>query len=319
VLSAAPVSEITAPPVMAVDAEGDVFIGAYGAADGDDEAFRVADTVVEVKAGSTTGSVIDSVVATDNVNGIAVDPVDGDVLVNLSGNGQPTDIGQYAPPEPQATPLSVATVALPPATASVAYSQQLQAAGGTAPFSWTVTAGSLPAGLSLNADGTISGTPKTAGTATFTVRATDAGHPAQTATRQLTLTVAADRADLAVSVTGPATVKAGATVTYTFTVTDKGPAPAAGLTAVLGTAGLTGVHASAGGATKTVTIFGVKLTGSSWTAASLAPGQSDTFTVTGTAPATAGKTASATGGALATTPDPVILDNISLASTKTTK
>ena len=59
--------------------------------------------------------------------------------------------------------------------ASTAYSQQLQAAGGTAPYAWKVTAGSLPAGLTLNSNGTISGTPKKASTATFTVQATDAG------------------------------------------------------------------------------------------------------------------------------------------------
>ena len=129
----------------------------------------------------------------------------------------------------------------------------------------------------------------------------------------------ADQANLAVSVTGPASVKAGTAVTYTFTVTDKGPAPASSLTAILATSGLTGVKASTGGTAKTVTIFGTKLTGTSWTAPSLAPGQTDTFTVTGTAPATAGKAATATGGALATTPDPDILNNISLATTRTAK
>jgi hypothetical protein len=127
--------------------------------------------------------------------------------------------------------------------------------------------------------------------------------------------VVPDKADLAVSVTGPAAVTAGAAVTYTLT--DKGPAPASDVTALLGTAGLTAVTPSAGGVTKTITIFGVKLTGSSWTLPSLASGQSDTFT--GTAPDKAGQTASATGGALAATPDPDILNNMSLTTTKTTK
>jgi hypothetical protein len=43
--------------------------------------------------------------------------------------------------------------------------------GGNAPFSWDVTAGALPPGLTLTAGtGEISGTPQTAGTSSFTVR-----------------------------------------------------------------------------------------------------------------------------------------------------
>ncbi|MEO4001766.1 putative Ig domain-containing protein [Mesorhizobium sp. CAU 1732] len=64
--------------------------------------------------------------------------------------------------------------ALPAATASTAYSQMLAAAGGAAPYSYAITAGTLPAGLTLAADGTLSGTPTDAGTASFIVTATDA-------------------------------------------------------------------------------------------------------------------------------------------------
>ena len=317
VLSAAPVGPADNPPVMTVDAAGNVFVGAYGSVDSDDQGFGLNTTVVEVKAGSTTGNVIYSDLTGDQVNGIAVDPVDGDVLVDFSGHGTPSDIGQFIQPEAQ--PLSVSTASLPGGVAGTAYSQQLATSGGTAPYTWKVTAGSLPGGLALSGNGTISGTPKMAGTATFTVQATDAGNPAQTASEKLSITVVPDQADLAVSMTGPATVTAGGTVTYTLTVTDKGPAPASDVTALLGTSGLTAVTPSAGGITRTVTFFGTKLTGSSWTVASLASGHSDTFTVTGTAPGKASQTASATGGALATTPDPDILNNISLATTKTTK
>ncbi|MBI5386462.1 MAG: putative Ig domain-containing protein, partial [Verrucomicrobia bacterium] len=59
---------------------------------------------------------------------------------------------------------------LPPGLVGAAYRQPL-AASGTPPCSWTVTVGSLPAGLVLSSDGIISGTPSAAGTATFTVRA----------------------------------------------------------------------------------------------------------------------------------------------------
>jgi hypothetical protein len=88
-----------------------------------------------------------------------------------------------------AAPLAVSTSSLPAATVGDSYSQDLSASGGISPYSWSVTSGSLPAGLSLASDGTVSGTPTAVGSSTFTVQATDSGSPAQTATQQLTLTV----------------------------------------------------------------------------------------------------------------------------------
>lgn len=44
---------------------------------------------------------------------------------------------------------------------------------------WSVLAGALPAGLSLNADGTLTGTPAATGTGTFSVRASYKGHNGQ--------------------------------------------------------------------------------------------------------------------------------------------
>ncbi|MEN3943514.1 putative Ig domain-containing protein [Prosthecobacter sp. SYSU 5D2] len=74
-----------------------------------------------------------------------------------------------------ACPVPVITPAtLPDATRLALYNQQLTATGGTAPYAWSVTTGSLPVGLSLSSAGVISGTP-TASPATynFTVRAED--------------------------------------------------------------------------------------------------------------------------------------------------
>ena len=56
---------------------------------------------------------------------------------------------------------------------SVAYSLNLHVSGGTSPFNWTVTTGTLPAGLALNSSGQISGTPTTAGTSNITIQVTD--------------------------------------------------------------------------------------------------------------------------------------------------
>ena len=70
--------------------------------------------------------------------------------------------------------LTVNPGALPGGTQGVNYSQTVSASGGTAPYSFAVSSGALPNGLSLNAgSGVISGTPSAAGAFNFTIRATD--------------------------------------------------------------------------------------------------------------------------------------------------
>ncbi|MGO4778844.1 putative Ig domain-containing protein, partial [Lysobacter sp. 2RAB21] len=60
------------------------------------------------------------------------------------------------------------------ATYGAAYSQAFVASGGTPTYNYTVSAGALPAGLSLaGATGLLSGTPTVTGLFTFSVRATD--------------------------------------------------------------------------------------------------------------------------------------------------
>jgi len=58
---------------------------------------------------------------------------------------------------------SISTITLPNATVGVAYSQTLTATGGTSPYTWSIASGTLPAGLTLNSSGLISGNPITAG------------------------------------------------------------------------------------------------------------------------------------------------------------
>ena len=60
-------------------------------------------------------------------------------------------------------------------TVGVAYSEQLYAAGGTTPYTWSISSGALPTGTSINSStGLISGTPTVAGTYNFTVKIVDA-------------------------------------------------------------------------------------------------------------------------------------------------
>jgi len=87
--------------------------------------------------------------------------------------------------------MSVTPAALPSATVAQAYSQSFAAAGGVAPYTYAVTAGALPAGLTLASNGALSGTPTAGGTFNFTVTATDSstGAGPYTASQAVTLTV----------------------------------------------------------------------------------------------------------------------------------
>jgi hypothetical protein len=107
--------------------------------------------------------------------------------------GTPTTVGQYsvrvtatdssrttAPVTASATyslniagpSLAFGTPALPDGTVGVAYSGSLNAAGGTKPYRFTATG--VPDGLTLGTDGSVSGTPTTAGTFTVNATVTDA-------------------------------------------------------------------------------------------------------------------------------------------------
>jgi hypothetical protein len=86
--------------------------------------------------------------------------------------------------------LAVSTTSLPAAVVGTAYSAQLAASGGLGQYTWSVSAGTLPAGLTLNTTtGLISGTPTAVGTAAITVLASDPGPPAQQASAALSIAV----------------------------------------------------------------------------------------------------------------------------------
>jgi hypothetical protein len=87
--------------------------------------------------------------------------------------------------------LTITTVSpLFDGTVGQAYSQPLQATGGIQPYIWSISAGSLPAGLTLNAStGVISGNPSTPGTSTFTAQVKDNAATPATATQQFQIVI----------------------------------------------------------------------------------------------------------------------------------
>ncbi|HSB12294.1 MAG TPA: putative Ig domain-containing protein, partial [Blastocatellia bacterium] len=101
-------------------------------------------------------------------------------------------------------PFGITTSTLSPATKGVSFSQQLSAAGGKPPYTWTVTAGALPGGLTLaSSTGIISGTPAASGTFSFTVTATDA--QSTSAGKALSIVVAEPPLGITTSSGSPAT------------------------------------------------------------------------------------------------------------------
>jgi len=163
------------------------------------------------------------------------------------------------------SPLTVATASpLPAVTVNTAYTQTLAASGGTAPYTWTVTAGSaLPTGLTLSSAGVISGTPTVEGTFTTSITVTDA--PQRTAVKVFSLTVNPVGTALTITSTsplaagtvatayGPVTLTAtGGTAPYSWTVA-AGSALPAGLN--LTTAGvISGTPSAAGTFTTNITV-----------------------------------------------------------------
>src|SRR5881296_1954232 len=108
--------------------------------------------------------------------------------------------------------LQITSSQLPGGTVGSAYSATLSASGGTSPYSWSVSSGTLPTGLSLSSTGTISGTPTVAGAFPFTVAVKDAASASASASLSINVVTAAPPT---VSISSPAN---GATVSGTTTV-----------------------------------------------------------------------------------------------------
>jgi hypothetical protein len=89
-----------------------------------------------------------------------------------------------------AADLDILTTALPAGTVGTPYSATLSASGGTPPYLWTLTAGTLPAGLALNgASGVLAGTPAASGSTPLSLQLTDSSKPARIQSVALVLNI----------------------------------------------------------------------------------------------------------------------------------
>jgi hypothetical protein len=125
-----------------------------------------------------------------------------------------------------ASTLSISTASLSNGTVGINYSATLAASGGSNPYTWKLSDGSLPTGLTLSETGVISGTPNVASTYSFTVLVYDTASNAITKAFSVTISPA-----LAISTTSlsngtvgsnySATLEAsGGNSPYTWKLTD---------------------------------------------------------------------------------------------------
>ena len=154
------------------------------------------------------------------------------------------------------SPPTITTTSLPGGTVGLAYNETLKATGGTGTLVWSLSAGSLPANLTLSPTGTISGTPTVTGTSNFTVKVTDA--LAQSDTQALSIAVSA-----ALTITTTSLPKATVGKAYNTTLQRSGgvspfswsvtPALPAGLSLDMSSGKITGTPAAGTAGTYSLT------------------------------------------------------------------
>ena len=257
---AAPTITVAQGAAPTTASAGQSFSGAFTASGGT-SSYTFAVTAGALPAGVTlasngTLSGTATAVGTFNFTVTATD--------SSTGTGSPFTGSQAFSLTVGAPTITLAPTSLTAGAISTAFSQTVTASGGTATYSYAVTAGALPAGLSLNGStGAITGTPTAAGAFNFTITATDSttgtGSPF-TGSRAYSLTINSPTVTLAPSSLTAGTVgtafnqsvtASGGTATYSYAVTS-GSLPA-GLSLNTSTGAITGTPTAGGPFNFTIT------------------------------------------------------------------
>jgi hypothetical protein len=122
---------------------------------------------------------------------------DAEKSVNVTGSGQiiVKPVVKMSMTTPQtigsATKhVKIVTLSVPNGALNVSYNAALMADGGVSPYAWSITKGTLPAGLNLDSgSGAISGVPTASGDFTFTARVSDKSTPVKSDTQRYTITI----------------------------------------------------------------------------------------------------------------------------------
>ena len=169
--------------------------------DGDDDGVLDPDEIVSTSYscdGAATASLVEVNEEPAGVNcadgGVRIESGVDDDGDGVLDPGEIDDTSFVCDAPGTSVPFSIITAALPDDFSTLPYEADITAAGGTGgSYSWAVTSGSLPPGLTLDASGTpsttLSGTPTMNGTFNFTVEVTD--FFGQTASQALSVTFTA--------------------------------------------------------------------------------------------------------------------------------
>ena len=207
------------------------------------------DTAVEMKGSMAPNAVIDTG---------SFFSYDGTRWETGSSNNVNATVKAYTVSNSSSTGTApkIVTASLPDGKVNQAYSETLTATG-TSPITWSIASGTLPSGLSLDpSTGVISGTPKTAGTSTFTVKATN---NYGNVSAPFTITVAASGSAPSITTASLPDGVSGKAYSHTLTATGTTPISWAagtlpsGLTMDASTGVLSGTPSASGSYTITIT------------------------------------------------------------------
>jgi lysophospholipase L1-like esterase len=200
--SSAPPQTASAPVTIRAAAAAPLVVGTSAAPDattGQVYAFQLAATggLGTLRWAVTSGALpagLNLNAATGQITGAPTAAGTSSFTVRAKDSSSPPTVARASEKitvNPASAPLAVTTISLPNVTAGQTYATQLTSTGGVAPVQWSVSAASLPPGLSLDPGrGLLEGAPTAAGTYTFTAQVTDASTPVpQKATKELTIAV----------------------------------------------------------------------------------------------------------------------------------